>query len=128
MTAPAATLLALAAAVAGSGTNPGGGAGARSPIFLTAVEQPGRVVVEVRAQADAPFAGRYTLETVSGGNRTHQSGNARLTRGGAATFITLNLSAAGAWSAVLRVEPDGGAPYEQRLGTSEPSPENAPGA
>lgn len=114
MTASAATLFAIAAGLAGAGT----GTEARPPVFLTAVEQPGRIVVEVRAQADAPFAGRYTLETVSGGNRTHQSGGARLAHGGAATFITLNLSAASSWSAVLRVEPEGGTPYEQRLGTS----------
>jgi hypothetical protein len=110
MAMSAAVLLGLAAGATPPATRP--------PIFLTAEERAGHVTVQVRGATDGPFAGSYTLQTVSGGNRTQQSGQARLGRHDEATFITVNLSFDGPWSAVLQVKPDVGPAYEQRLGTT----------
>ena len=99
----------LAAAAPGDGVH---------PLFLTVSESGGMIRLQVRGLSPRRFAGRFTVEAQSGGNRSVQGGSALLEPGRPVTFVSLNVTRAKDWTAVLRVQPDGGAPYEMALGDS----------
>jgi hypothetical protein len=97
----------LAAAAPPAGTH---------PLFLAASESGGMIRIEVRGLSARRFAGHFTVEAQSGGNRSVQNGNANLEPGAPVTLVSLSLTQAKGWTAVLRVRPDGGAPYEITAG------------
>ncbi len=88
------------------------------PVRL-AVEPAGEGVrLTVIGESDVAMTARYSLEVVAseGGNRSVQRGEARLRPGATATLATVTLGHAGrGWSAMLKVSPEGGAPYERSV-------------
>lgn len=87
------------------------------PITLVTTATEAGVVVQVVGLSDGVTAARYTLDVASGvpgGNRSVQSGSARLQPDRRAVLLTTRLGGAAAkeWTAHLRVEPEGGATYE----------------
>ncbi|QAY79207.1 curli-like amyloid fiber formation chaperone CsgH [Sphingosinicella sp. BN140058] len=101
---------------------PGSGAAeAPAPRPILLVEQPSDRGLELKVvgASEAPFAGSYRLEVTSGtaGNRSIQSGRARLEPGVPVTLVRLHVGNAPAkgWSALLKVVPEQGEPYEIAL-------------
>lgn len=92
-----------------------GGTTADRPITLVAKQDESGLHLQVLGSSPVAMAARFTLETRSGGNHSVQKGNARLQPGQPVSLTTVNLSKADSWSAVLRVEPEGGEPYNVRL-------------
>jgi hypothetical protein len=94
------------------------GAEPSRPISLVSSNQGGGVVeLRVVGEAIAAVEAQYRLEVISGpsnGNRSVQSGSARLRAGERSELIRLRLgsNAAEGWSARLTVEPRGAASYE----------------
>ncbi|WP_129794163.1 curli-like amyloid fiber formation chaperone CsgH [Sphingosinicella sp. CPCC 101087] len=92
-----------------------------APVRLLVEERGQGVELKVVGESDEPVQAGYALEVTSdaaaGGNRSVQRGQARLVPGVTATLMTLRLGnvSDGGWSARLRVEPVGGAAYEEVL-------------
>lgn len=95
-----------------------GGAGEvprAEPIQLVAEREGEGVRVQVVGASDRPYAAVFSLEVVSGGNRSIHRGSANLQGGEAVTLSTVRLGNApeGQWRAQLKVEPQGSQAYEQ---------------
>lgn len=91
------------------------------PIRLVSEEVGGGVRLKVIGASDEIMAASYTLEVTGGrgANRSVQRGTARLRPGAPVTLVTLTLGNADAgWSALLKVSPEDGTPYEQTQGSS----------
>ena len=91
------------------------------PIRLAAEPVGEGVRLSVIGDSDVAMTARYSLEVVAseGGNRSVQRGEAHLQPGRAATLATVTLGQAGrGWSAILKVSPEGGAPYERSAGST----------
>lgn len=96
---------------------------APQPVRLETVAAGDAVEVRVLGRSEVPTAARYRLEVRSGsGNRSTQSGTARLLPGQEPVLIRLRMSSGSVneWSVRLFVEPEGGAAYEQAA--SSPAP------
>ena len=94
------------------------------PIMIVEQRTDSELELKVVGVSEASFAGSYRLEVTSGagGNRSVQSGRARLQPRVPVTFVRLKLGNAPAngWSAVLKVTPEQGAGYEIALGVQRP--------
>ena len=107
-------LLAAAAAMLSDAAPPAG-----APIRLVITEEGHSIRLQVVADTDEPVTARYSLEVESEGragrNRSAQSGNAREVVGHGVVLSSSRISRpeGGSWSALLRVEPVGGQPYEE---------------
>ena len=93
------------------------GAEPSRPISLISSNEGGAVELRVVGEASAAVEAQYRLEVISGpsnGNRSVQSGSARLRAGERSELIRLRLgsNAAEGWTARLTVEPRGAASYE----------------
>ncbi len=100
------------------------GAEPNRPISLVSSRQGDAVELRVVGEASAPVEADYRLEVVSGpssGNRSVQSGSARLRAGERSELIRLRLgtNAAEGWSAKLTVEPRSGPAYEVVASSAE---------
>lgn len=97
-------------------------AAAPQPIHLEAVPNAGGVEVQVIGRSDVAAAARYQLVVTSGssGNRSTQSGVARLQPGQTAVLVRLRMSSGdqGQWSVRLSVEPESGEPYVREVTSS----------
>lgn len=85
------------------------------PIRLETHAESGGVELRVIGEATEQVAARYALEVSSGaGNRSRQSGHARLVPGTPVVLLRLRLANSGArdWQAHLVVEPSGRESYE----------------
>ncbi len=89
-----------------------------APIYLVFEPAGEGIRLQVVGKSDKAFAASYALEVTSqsrgGTNSSTQSGNVRLQPGVPVTLVRLNLGSVqgGNWSAKLRVNPEGGSPYE----------------
>jgi hypothetical protein len=88
---------------------------ANLPLILEAKEADGMVEVLVRTNAAAAQTVSYALQ-VAGGSRTSHQGRTRIVPGTSQTISTVRFNATPAWGVRLKVEPEGGAAYEQVLG------------
>ena len=108
-------LVGVLAAMMASVSGVAGAEGSRGPIHLVAEPAGEGVRVRVVGASEAPYAATFSLEVVSGGNRSIHRGSANLQGGEAVTLstVTLGNAAPGQWRAHLRVEPQGSAAYEE---------------
>ena len=94
------------------------------PIILVEQQTDNGLELKVVGVSEAFFAGSYRLEVTSGagGNRSVQSGRARLQPRVPVTLVRLKVGNAPpkGWSAVLKVIPERGAGYEIALGAQRP--------
>jgi uncharacterized protein YhdP len=93
----------------------GATADAPRPIRLETRADSGGVELRVIGEANNELAARYTLEVSNGaGNRSRQSGQARLVPGSAVLLLQLRLANSGSpdWEAHLVVHPAEGNPYQ----------------
>ena len=99
------------------------GAPVDRPIRLEVRPNDGGVELRVIGDAAQQVAARYVLEVSTGaGNRSRQSGHARLVPGNAVILLRLHLanSAASGWEAHLAVEPGEGESYELVRTSADP--------
>jgi hypothetical protein len=85
------------------------------PLILEAHEDGGMVEVSLRTNASAPMVVSYSL-TVGGASRTSHQGKTTIRPGASHTLSTVRINAKPGWGVRLKVEPEGGAAYEQTLG------------
>lgn len=113
----------LSAIVAAQASGADGSTDVR-PILLVEQQTDSGLELKVVGVSEASFAGSYRLEVTSGdgGNRSVQSGRARLQPRVPVTFVRLKVGNAPAngWSAVLKVIPEQGAGYEIARGAQRP--------
>ena len=94
-----------------------------APIRLVSEPVAGGIRLQVVGASDLPVEAAYSLEVTSGAasrNRSLQRGTARLAPGVPAILVTLTLGDAAGWTAVLKVTPETGAPYEQTQSADQP--------
>ena len=87
-----------------------------APVHLMAKAVENGVRITVVGRSATAFEGRYALEVSGGhGNRSTQRGSVRLQPGVTSTMtaVTLATSPDSSWTARLKVEPAGAAPYEE---------------
>ncbi len=85
------------------------------PLILEAHETGDMVEVTLRTNASAQMVVSYLL-TVGGASRTSHQGKTTIQPGPSHTLSTVRISAKPGWGVRLKVEPKGGAAYEQTLG------------
>lgn len=95
-----------------------GGAGQqvdRHPIQLEIEGAGAGVRVRVVGSSETAYAATFSLEVISGGNRSLHRGSATLRRGEIVTLstVTIGNAAPGQWRADLNVEPQDGQAYQQ---------------
>ena len=91
----------------------GQAAGPAKPVRLHVHQEGATTVIRVEGAAEATSSYTYDLQVHSGGNRSRQSGTARLEAGEPVTVATVRIAALSGVVAELSVKPRAGSGYTE---------------